>query len=147
GQCVAHAVWHDGGPVNRSPFPILLVALLCLAAGPGAAGEPATRRFTLFYTAEVHGTPEPCGCTSDPLGDVARYASVVRGARKEAGDLLLVDAGGLSFPEGSGSPRERAGNELRAAFLGRELGKLGLGACGLAETDLGAGAAGRSHLT
>src|SRR4029079_15558564 len=70
-----------------------------------------------------------------------------RGARKEAGDLLLVDAGGLSFPEGSGSPRERAGNELRAAFLGRELGKLGLGACGLAESDLGAGAAGRPHLT
>ena len=24
---------------------------------------------TLVATAEVKGTPEPCGCTSDPLGD------------------------------------------------------------------------------
>ena len=44
-----------------------------------AAGE---RRLTIFYTAEVHGTPEPCGCTSDPLGDVARYAALVRTAAR-----------------------------------------------------------------
>jgi hypothetical protein len=45
----------------------------------------ARRRLTIFYTAEIHGTPEPCGCTSDPLGDVARYAALVarrRGARR-----------------------------------------------------------------
>jgi Cytochrome c554 and c-prime len=107
-----------------------------------ASGAPAKteRRFTLFYTAEIHGTLEPCGCTSDPLGDIARYASVVRAARK-TGDVLLVDAGGMSYPEGGAAPRERAGNDLRATFLATELGKLGLAAAGVADTDLAAGAA------
>jgi hypothetical protein len=116
--------------------------LAALAARGTAAGQPGKageRRFTFFYTAEAHGVLEPCGCTSDPLGDVARYASVVQSARKQAGDVLLVDAGGLSYPEGGASPRERAGNDLRARFLAAQLGKLGLAAAGLADTDLTAG--------
>jgi hypothetical protein len=112
------------------------------ARGKGDAGtKPAERHLTFFYTAEAHGTLEPCGCTSDPLGDVARYATVVRAARRQAGDVLLVDAGGLSFPEGGAAPRERAGNDLRAKFLANELGKLGLRAVGLADTDLSSGPA------
>jgi hypothetical protein len=119
----------------------LMVAVAVASTTASAAPPKAERRFTFFYTAETHGTLEPCGCTSDPLGDVARYASVVRAARKQAGDVLLVDAGGLSFPEGGAAPRERAGNELRAAFLATELGKLGLAAAGLADTDLSNGSA------
>ncbi len=120
------------------------MALACVLASAGAHGAGAApkaaaeRHFTLFYTAETHGTLEPCGCTSDPLGDVARYAAVVRAARR-GGDALLVDAGGISFPEGGASARERAGNALRAKFLAIELGKLGLRAVGLADTDLAAG--------
>ena len=123
-------------------FSVLVVMMLPIVANVRAAtraSAPDERRFTLFYTAEVHGTLEPCGCTSDPLGDVARYASVVRAARKQSGDILLVDAGGLSFPEGGSGSRERAGNELRAAFLETELGKLGLVAPGLADTDIAPG--------
>ena len=131
-----------------SPRAQIFAAALVVALASGAAALAGStpkaapeRHFTFFYTAEAHGTLEPCGCTSNPLGDVARYASAVRAARKEAGEVLLVDAGGLSFPEGGASQRERAGNELRARFLARELGKLGLAAAGLADTDLAAGAA------
>jgi hypothetical protein len=98
---------------------------------PSAAGE---RRLTIFYTAEIHGTLEPCGCTSDPLGDVARYAALVRAA-EAAGPTVLLDGGGMSFPEGS-NPRERGANELRARFLARTLGGLGHFFSGLAETDV-----------
>jgi len=93
-------------------FSVLVVMMLPIVANVRAAtraSAPDERRFTLFYTAEVHGTLEPCGCTSDPLGDVARYASVVRAARKQSGDILLVDAGGLSFPEGGSGSREARG--------------------------------------
>jgi hypothetical protein len=116
-----------------------LLALGFASAVGRAAPKPAPERhFTFFYTAEAHGTLEPCGCTSDPLGDVARYASAARAARK-AGDVLLVDAGGLSFPEGGAAPRERAGNALRAQFLATELGSLGLVGAGLADTDISPG--------
>ncbi len=108
-------------------------ALVRGQAKPGA-GE---RHLTLFYSGEVRGTLEPCGCTSDPLGDVARYAALVRTA-ESAGPTLLVDGGGLSFPE-SASAKERAANDLRAKFLGRTLQALGPFAAGLADNDIGGG--------
>src|SRR5947209_12146599 len=112
--------------------PLLIVALgALLAASVGGATPPHERRLTIFYTAEVHGVLEPCGCTSDPLGDVARYATVVEGARRETGAVLLVDAGGLSYPEGGLPARERAADELRAGFLATTLGRMGRRAAAL----------------
>ena len=123
----------------------LLGAGLVLAvavAGPTLVrGQPkpnsGERHLTLFYSGEVRGTLEPCGCNSDPLGDVARYAALVRTAGS-AGPTLLVDGGGLSFPE-SASAKEKAANDLRAKFLGKTLQALGPFAAGLAENDIGAG--------
>jgi hypothetical protein len=114
------------------------VPLRAQAAGPAPARE---RRISIVYTAEVHGALEPCGCTSDPLGDISRFAGVVRTAKKESGAVLIVDAGGLLYPEGGASPRERPANDARAAFLAGELEKLGLAGAGIAETDLASGAA------
>jgi len=119
----------------------VVVAVASGSAGPQAA-TPRERRFSIIYTAEVHGAVEPCGCTSDPLGDISRLATVVAAARRESGAVLLVDGGGLLYSEGGTSARERAADELRAAFLATELEKLGLAGAALAETDLGGGAAG-----
>jgi hypothetical protein len=112
---------------------VALAAVGAVAASRGNAA-PADRRLSIFYTAEIHGTLEPCGCTSDPLGDVARYAALVRAAAS-AGPTLMIDGGGMSFPESS-SPRERGANELRARFLAHTLEGV---ASGLAETDLPSG--------
>ena len=122
--------------MSRAPVLAQLLTTLALAlAVTDAAGKGADRSLTIFYTAEVHGTLEPCGCTSDPLGDVARYAEVVRAAtRSEA--VLMVDAGGLSFPETS-TPKEREANGLRARFLTRAMEGMGPPfVAGLAETDV-----------
>jgi hypothetical protein len=114
---------------------LLTALVLPVIASDGFAAAPSERRVTVFYTAEVHGTLEPCGCTSDPLGDVARYAEVVRQAAK-SGAVLMVDAGGLSFPETS-TPKEKEANGLRARFLTRALGTMGAPfVAGLAETDV-----------
>jgi hypothetical protein len=110
------------------------LALISPDGVPTARAAAGERKLTLFYTAEVHGTLEPCGCTSDPLGDVARYAEVVRSAARE-GAVLLVDGGGLSYPEAS-SGKEKKTDALRADFLASVLPKLGPFAGGLAETDI-----------
>ena len=118
-----------------------LVLAAAVAGAPLVRGQakpsPGERHLTLFYTGEVRGTLEPCGCTSDPLGDVARYAALVRAAER-SGPTLLVDGGGLSFPE-SASAKEKAANDLRAKFLGKTLQALGPFAAGLADNDIGAG--------
>lgn len=117
---------------------LTLAALLSSSGDSMADDHGGPRRLTLFYTAEIHGTLEPCGCTSDPLGDLARYAALVRTAAR-SGPVLLLDGGGLSFPESSGA-KEKMPNALRARFLGRTLGELGTFAAGLAENDLRGGA-------
>jgi hypothetical protein len=106
-----------------------------------ASGGPARaeRRATVFYTGAVQGAVEPCGCTSDPLGDISRLTGLVRRAGKPA-NVLVVDAGNLSYAPGALPAKRRAGAELRAQFLGRELGRLPFGGSALGEADLAAGA-------
>ncbi len=130
---------------RRLRLAILSVLLPCGAALVSWAApveknkRAAERRLTIFYTAEVRGVLEPCGCTSDPLGDVARYAELVRVAKRE-GATLLLDGGSLSYPESSTS-KEKAAEPLRAKFLAETLEKLGPFAAGLDEPDLRAGTA------
>jgi len=120
-------------------FPLLLIGALA-GAGRRAGAAPSDRRLILFYTAEVHGTVEPCGCTSDPLGDISRLAGVMADAKRSGASVALVDAGGLLYPEGGLSAKERPSAELRAGFLAKEMEKLGLIGAGVADTDLSPGA-------
>src|SRR5262245_10794987 len=93
----------DDATTMRALLASAVTLLVACRPGPTAAAE---RRLTIFYTAEIHGVLEPCGCTSDPLGDVARYGTVVAEARHEPGGVLLVDAGAMSYPEGGLPARE-----------------------------------------
>jgi hypothetical protein len=124
----------------------IATAILLGPVIPGAAAvRPSAtaqrdRRVTLFYTAEVHGAVEPCGCTSDPLGDVSRLAALVADARRTGASVALVDAGGLLYPDGAVSAKERQAADLRAEFLAVEYERIGLLGAALGETDAIAGA-------
>jgi hypothetical protein len=89
-------------------------------ANPPATSTPAAaqggRRLTILAVSEIHGTPEPCGCQSDPLGDVARILTLLRQAEKDGG-ALLVDAGGLRYTDQPLSATMRPQAELKAEFL------------------------------
>jgi hypothetical protein len=135
------------GPNVRSALISLLVVallagvLLALAMTKAAeAKRPASgeRRATIFYTGAIRGALEPCGCTSDPLGDIARMTGVVRRAGTAA-QVLLVDAGNLLYAGAEVPARLAEGADLRAAFLASELGRLPLGGVALGETDLARG--------
>jgi hypothetical protein len=54
---------------------------------------------SIFFTADVQGHLEPCGCTKDPLGGVDRLSNYINEAKKRpkhSGSLFL-DAGDLLF--------------------------------------------------
>ncbi|MGH2900645.1 MAG: hypothetical protein ACRDMZ_18365, partial [Solirubrobacteraceae bacterium] len=63
-----------------------------------AAPDPVPTRpsFTVFAVAEMRGQIGPCGCTTDPLGDISRTAALVERARA-AGPVMVVDAGSLLY--------------------------------------------------
>jgi hypothetical protein len=99
-----------------------------------------TPSFTLFALAEVRGQIGPCGCTSDPLGDIARTAQLVVAARA-AGPVLVVDAGSLLYSQSPVPAQLAAQEELKADLL-RDVYKddLQVAAVGLGPADLANGA-------
>jgi len=99
-----------------------------------AQGAIRERRVVVFYTGEAHGVLEPCGCTSDPLGDFARVSALVRQTSHRG--ALLVDAGNLIFPASPVSAKRLPAAKLRAEFLARELSKLPFGGSAVGESDL-----------
>ena len=120
---------------------------LTLAAGilvptVSTAATPRERKATIFYTAETHGTLEPCGCTSDPLGDFARVTALVRAAAGRNQAALLIDAGSLSYAADGASAKKLPADKLRANFLTGELAKLPFGGSALGDSDLALGVGG-----
>lgn len=102
-----------------------------------AAEQRPQRRAILFYTGDVHGTLEPCGCTSNPLGDMARITAMIRQTLKTMpGQVLVIDAGNLNFPPSSSSPLKQTVSRLRAEFIGQEFARLPLVGSAVGQADV-----------
>ena len=78
-------------------------------AAPPAA--PRGREIALLYSSNLQGKYAPCSCAVQPLGGLARRATVTARARAEADATLVVDAGDLFQPEGTTAETERQANE------------------------------------
>lgn len=132
-----------------------LAALMLVAAsaccsksevkGGGAVADlviPSKPTFTLYALAEVRGQIGPCGCTSDPLGDIARTAKLVANARI-AGPVIVVDAGSLLYSQSPVPPHLQAQEQLKAHLLEKiyesdlKVAGVGLGPMDLAEGQKG----------
>lgn len=137
----------------------LLVALSCAAACPSKQDAPATslvasapsvprapslaplftvqpagKRVVVLYTASVQGYVEPCGCTAEPLGGVARLAAAVAAAQEAYGArVLFVDGGDLLFER----PDDTAAADACQAEARADLLVSSYARAGLAGTVLG----------
>jgi hypothetical protein len=112
-------------------------ALLVTALLAGCSAEAATprkgTRISLFFISELKGTLEPCGCTSDPLGDISRTARQILGADRPA---ALFDGGSTMYLDDPVPPEKKAQAELTADAIARILPTLRLAAAGLGPYDL-----------
>jgi len=111
------------------------------STGAGVAADPGSSKpsFTLFAVAELRGQIGPCGCTTDPLGDLSRTAKLVADARA-AGPVLFVDAGSLLYSKAPIPAALAAQEELKADLLARTYQQsLKVDALGLGPADLPAG--------
>ncbi|HEX7839367.1 MAG TPA: hypothetical protein VF469_17940, partial [Kofleriaceae bacterium] len=107
---------------------------------------PARPTFTVFATAEVRGQIGPCGCTSDPLGDLSRTAQLVTQARA-AGPVMFVDAGSLLYSHTPIPPPLVTQEQLKADLLAETYQKtLQADAIGLGPADLSGGPVGDSGI-
>ncbi len=57
----------------------------------------------LFFTTKLQGTIAPCGCTSDPLGDISRLTTLVKNNPQavlvDGGDMLKTREGEAACPD------------------------------------------------
>jgi hypothetical protein len=123
---------------------VLIAAACCSKSevkGAGAAGaaQRPGKSFSLFALAEVRGQIGPCGCTSDPLGDISRTAKLVEAARA-TGPVLVVDAGSLLYSKSPVPAHLDAQEELKADLLAKTYqDALRVAAVGLGPADLAKG--------
>ena len=68
------------------------------SGGQGAKSALTKPTFTIFALAELRGQIGPCGCTSDPLGDISRTVEIIDKARSQ-GPVLVVDAGSTLYSQ------------------------------------------------
>ena len=91
----------------------LFVFALLVATRIVCAAEPDSKPlFTILYTAESHAALLPCDCPLQPLGGVARRATLIKRFR-ERGPVLLLDgggwaAGGIYDEDSDGDPKRDA---------------------------------------
>ena len=125
---------------------LILAAAACSRSksAPPAAGEaPAAvdSSLTLFFTTELKGSIEPCGCTSDPLGDLARLAELLDEARRGGHPVLYLDGGSALYSNLEIPEDLQAQESLKANLLAESLAKpLATAAVGLGPYDLAEGA-------
>ncbi len=118
-----------------------MIAVGCSASSNGGKSASETA-FSLFVTTELKGTIEPCGCNSDPLGDIARTSELITALRRDGRTALVVDAGSLLYSEVETPEHLRAQETLKADLITdiyrNTLEAVGIG---LGPYDLSAGAA------
>ncbi len=119
---------------------------LACGSGNGKGKDPASGeagdRAVLFVTTELKGQIEPCGCNSDPMGDLARTAALVEDARRTGAPVVVLDGGSLLFSQQKPGDRTAEQERLKADLLVDLFGRrLKAAAIGLGPFDLSMGAA------
>lgn len=133
-------------------LPLATAALVLLGAcssGSGSSSKPTSEEpkpqqkpgLTVFFSAELKGTIEPCGCTSDPLGDMARTSQIIADAKAQ-GPVIVFDGGSTLYTEVKLSDKILAQEQLKSNLIVQTYRDyINVAAMGLGPYDLGEGAA------
>ena len=118
----------------------LVLGLLSCSASSKQKSTNVERSFTLIALAEVRGTIEPCGCNSDPLGDIARTTELVTQLRAQGKSVLVIDGGSLLYTQAQVPDHLMAQESLRSDLIAQVYkSDLQTAAVGLGPHDFGAG--------
>lgn len=118
----------------------MLALVSCSAPSTSKPKKVEERSFTLIALAELRGTIEPCGCNSDPLGDIARTAEIVASLRAQGKPVLVVDGGSLLYTQAKIPEHLMAQERLRSDLIYKIYqNDLKTAAVGLGPNDFGDG--------
>jgi hypothetical protein len=118
--------------VTRNIRPGLLL-FFCLLAScnqskkvePLGGGVTSDRALVILST-ELRGYIAPCGCTSNPLGGIAKFAQLVEDKKRSHGDPVLVTSGNFLFESATSKSTTIEQDEARAKLVAEVYRSLGV---------------------
>ncbi len=143
-QCAAYV----SASTCRSPrLGLATVGLMAVFAWGACSGKstqrtsvPSQKSLTIFLTTEFKGSIEPCGCTADPLGDLARTARLINDTRAEGKAVLYIDGGSTLFSTANLAKSLIPQETLKSTLLRTQMrNNLHVDAIGLGPLDLALG--------
>lgn len=82
-------------------IPLIFSFLVSISSVLGLEDQPEQKVIRLFFTGDVQGNFEPCGCAGGPTGGIARRVGFCNNfMEKHGGFALHVDAGNYFFSPG-----------------------------------------------
>jgi hypothetical protein len=115
---------------------VLLASISCRKEARTPPSGTSERVVDLYFTTDVRGYIEPCGCQSKPLGGIQRLAHVVGSGPYPSG---LVDTGSLLLPRDEITAVTRDQHEMKAQLLAQAYREMGVLALNLGASDLSLG--------
>jgi hypothetical protein len=131
----------DPGWARGGGWALILAVVVTVACGREAPPPEAPRRVTILYTGGLEGVLEPCGCSPDHLGGLARIATLVKAVRSETDAVVLVDAGDRLFRDTQLTEPLGVQLQMKADFIQKAYGALGARVVNVGALDLVGGAA------
>lgn len=125
---------------------LVTLASCALVAGRNGRNSPREQRVTLFFSAALEGSLEPCGCSANMRGGLARAATVLREARTEGLPVHYLDCGAGLFPSPELPEAAVAQHERKALAVARALTQMKLEARAPGPADDARGSAFRMSL-
>jgi hypothetical protein len=128
--------------LGRLGVAALVLATACSSKSEvksNGGGSAKGKAFSIVALAEMRGQIGPCGCTADPLGDIARTSQLAAGIR-DAAPTIVLDAGSLLYSKNPIPPHLEAQEEMKADLLiSTYKESLHVAAVGLGPADLAKG--------
>lgn len=90
--------------------------------------------FSIVFSANLEGYIAPCGCTSNPLGGLDRFATIFNDIKKTH-EVILISTGNLLFENHKQSQADQCQEDAKLNILLPNLNKLGLKYTAIAGND------------
>jgi predicted CXXCH cytochrome family protein len=114
-------------------------SLLCLTVLPVMGCSQKFLKsdaITVFFSNDIRGEFENCGCADVQLGGLARKAHLLRLQAKKSPDILRLDAGNLFFSKQPANAVEAREFLLKAGYIISAYNAMGCDALNVSEGDL-----------
>jgi 2',3'-cyclic-nucleotide 2'-phosphodiesterase (5'-nucleotidase family) len=117
----------------RHALSLSILGICLVAAAQIVWATDTSRSLTIFYTNDVRGNIDSCGCAKEQLGDISTRAAVLRSFLTREKNAIVLDSGDAFSDESLFNTFDRARRDL----IVEAMGNMGYNYLNVGDTELG----------